>query len=102
MSPPPHRVETPVQSPGSGGYRPAPGPQGLPGGDNAGRPPSVGRTPDYRDALAPGREPAPPVPAARPALDSPGTTVHWPPQPDIAPRAPRPGGALGSAPQSDR
>ena len=40
--------------------------------------PAAGPSPDYRDGPAPAPGPAPPDSAARPAPDSPGTTVHWP------------------------
>src|SRR4030095_9920808 len=55
-----HRAKHLVRSPGSGGLRPAPGPPGLPGDGDAGRPPRIGLLPDYRDGRDPGPAPGPP------------------------------------------
>src|ERR1700675_1984238 len=100
MSQTPQGAETPAPSPGPGGPRPAPGPSGPPRRGNARRPQSAGPAPDYGDGRDSGPEPAPPDPVARPVLNSPGTTAHWPPWPDTAPPTTRPVGVPGRAASS--
>src|ERR1700740_1332125 len=92
MSQTPQGAETPVPSPGPGGPRPALGPSGPPGGDNAGRPQSAGPAPDYGDGRDARPEPAPPDSVALPGLNSPGTTAPWPPWPDTVSPTTRPVG----------
>src|SRR5262249_31966579 len=85
-----------ARPPGPGAPRPGPAPLAHPGSDDAGRPPSSAPAPDYRGGPAtwPGR--ALPASAAWPVLDSPGTTAHRTPGPDIGRRGPHYGGAPGS------
>ncbi len=55
----------PCASPGPARPRPAPRPPAPPGGGDAERPPTAGRTPDYGDGSAPAPGSAPPEPDAR-------------------------------------